>query len=402
MKQMPPTTLINRVLPFDVLCLLGLGLFGWVLPADATPSQKWYERLSLRGYTQIRYNRLLETNPLLKCEQCDKSWGENGSFFVRRARLILSGDVHERVFAYIQPDLASQDAGIAQLRDLYFDLALDSEKEFRIRFGQSKVPYGFENLQSSSNRLPLDRADSFNSAQPNERDLGVFLYWAPQEIRQRFRQLIDQGLKGSGDYGVLGFGFSNGQTPNQMEADDTRMMVARVTYPFQLNSGQFFEASVQGYINSFEPIKPPKVELAGESPNRDRRIGASFVWYPQPFGIQAEYNWGDGPAFDSSTQLIRNQTLQGGYLQAMLLTQIGEQKFNPFARYQVYDGGKKQEQDARLHRVRELDVGIEWLPLPAFELTLDYVVSARTTRDSSAPNNEQSGSLLRVQAQFNY
>jgi hypothetical protein len=43
--------------------------------------KKWYDKISLRGYAQIRYNRLLETNGQLKCEQCDRSWGENGGFF---------------------------------------------------------------------------------------------------------------------------------------------------------------------------------------------------------------------------------------------------------------------------------------------------------------------------------
>ncbi|MFN5335489.1 MAG: hypothetical protein ACK5BV_09900, partial [Bacteroidota bacterium] len=34
-------------------------------------TKKWYESIAIRGYTQIRYNRLLETNENLGCEQCD-------------------------------------------------------------------------------------------------------------------------------------------------------------------------------------------------------------------------------------------------------------------------------------------------------------------------------------------
>jgi hypothetical protein len=34
--------------------------------------KKWYDNISIRGYTQIRYNRLLESNEDLGCEQCDK------------------------------------------------------------------------------------------------------------------------------------------------------------------------------------------------------------------------------------------------------------------------------------------------------------------------------------------
>jgi hypothetical protein len=385
--------------------LSGLGTLGALSgPYPAHAASKWYERLSLRGYAQVRYNRLFETNRELKCEQCDKSWGNLGSLSIRRARLIFAGDVHDRVYVYIQPDFASQDANVGQLRDLYFDLALDSDREFRLRFGQSKVPFGFENLQSSSNRLPLDRADALNSAVPNERDLGVFFYWAPLEIRQRFRQLIEQGLKGSGDYGVVGFGFANGQTPNQLEANNQRMIVARLTYPFQLPSGQFVEGSLQGYSNTIETqaLKTPKVAFSGDDPKRDRRVAASFIWYPQPFGLQAEYNWGEGPAYNSNLNLIENAALRGGYVQATYATTLHGQPLTPFVRYQTYDGGKKQEQDARFHRVRDWDLGIEWIPLPAFELTLDYVFSHRITSDSTLRNHDQTGSTLRIQAQFNY
>jgi phosphate-selective porin len=82
-------------------------------------------------------------------------------------------------------------------------------KEFRLRVGQSKVPFGFENLQSSQNRLTLDRNDALNSAVANERDLGAFFYW-PSKIRERFAMLVKDGYKGSGDYGVhLGIQWSN-------------------------------------------------------------------------------------------------------------------------------------------------------------------------------------------------
>ena len=150
---------------------------------DTTPKpiaetkKSWTESFSIRGYLQVRYNRLLETNDLLKCEQCDRSWGENGGFFIRRARIIFSGNIHDRVYMYIQPDFASSasttNLHFAQIRDAYFDVALDAKKEFRVRIGQSKIPYGFENMQSSQNRLPLDRHDALNSAVSNERDLGA-------------------------------------------------------------------------------------------------------------------------------------------------------------------------------------------------------------------------------------
>jgi hypothetical protein len=35
--------------------------------------KKWYETINIRGYSQVRFNKLLETNSDLGCEQCDKS-----------------------------------------------------------------------------------------------------------------------------------------------------------------------------------------------------------------------------------------------------------------------------------------------------------------------------------------
>lgn len=374
---------------------------------ESTPLvTKWYDRLSVRGYSQIRYNGLFETNRNLQCEQCDKSWGGQGGLFVRRARLILSGDVHPSVYIYIQPDFASTFAStgplhFAQLRDIYFDLALDSQKEFRIRAGQSKVPFGFENLQSSSNRLALDRSDSLNSAVANERDLGVFFYWAPAAIRKRFRHLIESGLKGSGDYGVLGAGFYNGQTANQLEMNRNFHTVARITYPFELPNGQFLEASIQGYTGQFTLLKTTSgVTHNGEY--RDRRLAASLVWYPQPIGFQAEYNFGEGPEYAPGQNQIALSSLEGGYIQAMYRLRLGDQEFIPFVRGTFYRGGKKHELDARHYDVYEWDLGIEWQPISAFELTAQYVVSRRRFEDSAKRDNLQEGRLLRLQAQFNY
>jgi hypothetical protein len=121
-----------------------------------------------------------------------------------------------KCFFYFQPDFASSPVtgiqNFVQIRDLYFDLSFDKKKEYRLRVGQSKIPYGFENMQSSSQRLTLDSADGINSAIANERDLGIFFYWAPAEIRERFAMLVKDGYKGSGDFGVFAFGVYNGQT----------------------------------------------------------------------------------------------------------------------------------------------------------------------------------------------
>lgn len=372
-------------------------------PATA---KKWYETVQMRGYMQVRYNGLLQTNEDLECEQCDKSWGGDNDFFIRRMRLIFYGQVSPRVYFYIQPDFASAPSSSAmhfgQLRDAYFDVGLDEKNEFRFRIGQSKVPFGFENMQSSQNRLPLDRADALNSAVTNERDLGVFFYWAPAKTRKLFSSLVSEGLKGSGDYGVLGIGVYNGQTANRPELNPNKHVVARASYPVQIKN-QVIEAGVQAYKGQFTLLSTTSgVGTATDKLYDDERIGATFVLYPKPFGILAEYNIGRGPEYDKLTNSIIESPLKGGFITASYKLDFKGQTLIPFSRYQYYDGGKKHELDARSYEVKELEIGAEWQPNKNFELVVMYTMSARRFEDAANPTNFQRGNLLRIQAQVNF
>ncbi len=378
--------------------------------------KKWFESISIRGYAQVRYNRLLETNPDLKCEQCDRSMGENGGFFLRRMRIIFFGQLSKRVYFYVQPDFASSVSATslhwAQLRDAYFDVGLDNDNEFRLRIGQSKIPFGFENMQSSQNRLPLDRADGLNSAITNERDLGVFFYWAPKKIRETFSMLVRDGYKGSGDYGAFAFGAYNGQTANKPDLNNELHVVSRFTYPFQIGN-QIIEPGIQGYIGKYVMADdqlttktiatvPTKVGVNADKSYDDNRLAATLVLYPRPFGFQAEYNIGTGPEFNPETSAIENQKLKGGYITFNYMMKFKNQLLYPFVRIQNYEGGKKHELDARSYTVKELEIGLEWQPMKNFELVTMYTISERRFEDFRIPVNSQTGSLLRLQAQLNF
>ncbi|MFM8596947.1 MAG: porin [Flavobacteriales bacterium] len=370
------------------------------------PTKKWYESVQMRGYLQVRYNGLLQTNEDLQCEQCDRSWGGENDFFIRRMRLIIYGQVSPRVYFYIQPDFASSPSSSAmhygQLRDAYFDVGLDEKNEFRFRIGQSKIPYGFENMQSSQNRLPLDRADALNSAITNERDLGMFFYWAPAKTRKLFSSLVSEGLKGSGDYGVVGIGVYNGQTANRPELNSNKHIVARVSYPVQIKN-QIVEAGIQAYKGQFTLLSTTSgVTTLQEKLYDDERLGATFVLYPKPFGILAEYNIGRGPEYDKFTNSVITSPLKGGYITASYKLDFKKQTLIPFTRYQYYDGGKKHELDARSYEVKELEIGAEWQPNKNFELVVMYTMSSRRFEDAVNPTNYQRGNLLRIQAQLNF
>lgn len=396
-----------QTLPLLLLICCKTSLYAQAPPEEK--SKKWFESISLRGYVQARYNRLFETNPQLRCEQCDRSWGDNGGFFLRRIRLIFSGQISQRVYFYIQPDFASNASSsslhFGQIRDAYFDLGLDKENTFRVRVGQSKIPYGFENMQSSQNRIPLDRADALNSAVANERDMGAFFYWAPVAQRKLFADLVREGLKGSGDYGIFGFGLYNGQTANRPEANNNLHKVIRLTWPFQTGN-QIIETGIQAYTGKYTFSRDQLSSGVKVNPNLtylDQRAAASFTLYPKPFGIQAEYNIGRGPQFDKVRDSVSTMSLSGGYVTLSHFNKLAKGKILiPFTRYQFYDGGKKHELDARSYKVRELEIGFEWQPVKQFELVVMYTISERRFEDFVRQENFQRGRLLRIQGQINF
>lgn len=370
--------------------------------------KKWYDKISLRGYMQTRYNRLLETNDQLNCEQCDKSIGANGGIFFRRVRLIVFGQVHPQVYFYLQPDFASSASStglhFGQLRDAYVDLAVDPSNEFRFRIGQSKIPYGFENMQSSQNRLPLDRSDGLNSSHANERDLGVFFYYAPKKIRKLYSSLVNDGYKGSGDYGIFALSVFNGQIANKPEQNNTPHIVTRISYPFEVKN-QIVEVGIQAYHGQYT-LSSDQIssgtKLNSSKTYTDERIAATVNLFPKPFGLLAEYNIGRGPEFNTVTDSVETKSLSGGFITLSYMTKIKNTTLIPYTRFQLYEGGKKQELDARSYSVKEVEMGLEWQINKNFELVTAYTISDRRFEDYKKQTNIQKGNFLRIQAQVNF
>lgn len=380
-------------------------------PATAPATSKWYDKLSVRGYAQFRYTTLFgeDNTPSLNVPN-DRSVNEPETFVLRRGRVILSGQVHPQLFVYAQMDFSGSVGGSTdsalQMRDFYGDIGLDKDQEFRIRCGQSKVPFGWVNMQSSQNRGPVERPDALNSAVEGERDVGAFAYWAPKDIRERFRHLVSSGLKGSGDYGVLGLGAYSGQGLNRSDSNGEVHTVARACYPFELEDKQIVELGIAGYIGRFVPTTQaigsttPSVDPDGV---RDERVAVTAVWYPQPFGLECEWNWGTGPELDPNGTRIGTGYLQGGYVQASWLSTGDQGSWYPFLRWHFYDGGRKFGRNAPHERVNEIDLGLEWSPWPAVELTLVYTHTFTRTNTSTAPYLDAEGDdRIGFQVQVNF
>lgn len=196
-------------------------------------------------------------------------------------------------------------------------------------------------------------------------------------------------------------GVYNGQEPIALDKNKNLNIVSRITYPFELPTGQFLEASFQGYTGKYIVYRNVNTDF-DQDEFQELRYGPSFVIYPQPFGLQAEYNWGKGPQFNPETNDVWDAPIRGGYVLASNMKKTGQGAIIPFTRYHYFSGGKKFEIDATRHRINELEIGVEWQFNKAFELVTMYTISDRSAQNSRDPFNREKGSLLRIQAQVNF
>lgn len=395
--------------------------------AEKKKKKEWYEKLAIRGYVQFRYNypTFTEDGSAPRQHQADASISDRQEFFIRRARLIFFGDISEHMYVYIQPDLASTPNGsvdqiqFAQIRDCYSDIYVDKTKIHRFRVGQSKIPYGWENMQSSSNRLPLDRTDAINTAARNERDLGVFYYYDPKWGQDIFKFISDEGLKGSGDYGIFGLGVYNGQGGSLREQSDSLHVISRLTVPFFVDK-QLYEVSMQGYTGDVvvlgERIQPRGVgptsvpvltrDVGGSRGLLDERLAWTYVKYAQPLGFQAEYNVGRGPRLNAAQTALEVDTIHGGYMMCMYRYKSDcHGEFWPFVRYHYYRGGYKTAANAPYSQIDEWNFGVEWQIKKEFELATEYMITDRTNLNSLSAGQsyrQYNGHVLRFQFQFNF
>lgn len=385
----------------------------------------WYEKLSIDGYTQVRHTEQLNDAAYLTGQlPADRSVDPNQNLIIRRGRFKIAGDFG-RVYLYTQWDVAaSVDSGTSrnfglQTRDIYADIALDETKEHRIRVGVSKVPYGWVNLQSSQNRLQMERPEALNSAVEGERDQGIYYMYANTEDRALFKSLVKDGFKGSGDYGVFTAGFYSGAGLNKADNNGEVHSVVRFSKPWVAASGQMYEAGLGAYAGRFKVTTDATstTTAANMITNinnldkrsiadgfNDRRASAHFIMYPQPWGIEAEWTAGQGPQLNDGRTAVELNDLKGGYITVSYRHKYGEQsELLPYVRWNYFDGARKFATNAPKLVVNELDIGFEWQWRKEVELQLQYVLSDERSNTSTTNPAIISGSRrLALQLQFNY
>jgi hypothetical protein len=130
--------------------------------------------------------------------------------------------------------------------------------------------------------------------------------------------------------------------------------------------------------------------------------------FPQPFGLQAEWNWGAGATLNPQANRIERQYLNGGYVMAMYkIDEIFGTKGSmiPYVKWQTYDGAWKAATNAPRVQVDEVEAGVEYQISKALELTLAYASMSRTNVANATSADflkQASGDIIRTQLQVNY
>lgn len=137
--------------------------------------------------------------------------------------------------------------------------------------------------------------------------------------------------------------------------------------------------------------------------------------YPQPWGIEGEWNWGTTPGLDMADNRVKIQSLHGGYIQGSYFAKdihfmdMNVGNLIPFLRWQYFDGFNKAEVNAPQNKVNDWELGVEWQIAPEVELVATYHHMKRTNMTTGGALNNLEGSYrqlnaeaLRLQLQYNF
>ncbi len=381
---------------------------------------RWYERIRITGYVQFRYS-------MISNGKCDLSLTDTNActnpqeFYVRRIRMVFSGQVSERAFFYLQPAFEGNGfntGSSVNLVDVFADYMLTKDRQNRLRFGMHRVLNSFDTFRTSGQRQELDRHESVQSGAAGERDLGISYYWTSPIAQQRF-QTLTQYHNGPGDYGNFGIQIMNGQGRNQAELNADKLIGVRLAHPFELPDGRLFEVGVHAFRNQFVAsgvtqgptgTAATRCDSAPKSTGcqkLDERINAYFWLPPQPWGIMAEWTMGRGPQRDNQG-ILRDQDLHGGYVQGNYTWRYSDiGLLTPYVRWGEYYGGNKNSSQAISYNTRNVNVGLVWEPDTHWRFVAEWLFKHGQNQQSNGgplafntPQDTFNANILRFQAQW--
>ena len=240
---------------------------------------------------------------------------------VQRARLSVEGVINRYINYEMDIDPRAPDVG-GLMRDAYFDLKISDTN--RLRIGQHKTTFGFENRRSSSRLYMVNRTElSDNMARGlNLRDIGVTLMG---------RRALGGGTRFSYDATVVNGAGMNVQRDNNKKKN----FFGRAGLRNARGADRGWQWGISGAVgDQFEGLDPDEIIAATDSTEavtghfiKFKRVGTDFLLERSRFDVNGEF------AIGPQKELGDEETIYAYYL-----TLIGKmaRPFGPLLRYEAF------------------------------------------------------------------
>ena len=317
------------------LLIFALGLVSLTSHAQS----KWFENVKLSGYGMVQY------------QAQDKTDAKSNTFGLRLARVALDGRSHTNFYWKVQMQINGNTSEKAAIR--LVDLFGEWQKFefFRVKAGQFKRPFTFENpmhpinqgfMSYSQNVTKLAGFSDRTGEQPsNGRDIGV-------QIQGDFLKVNGHNLI---HYQV---GVFNGEGINTKDADNRKDIIGGIwVMPIQgLRIGAF------GWTGSRASVgEKNRYAISAEYANNDWTFRSEYI-HSQGYGANRE-------AGDKADGLY-----------ALCIAPIIKNKLHVKARYDVYRDQKDWDTSKTLY-----EIGADYMFTKDLQLNIEYArVNERTTK----------------------
>ncbi len=226
-------------------------------------------KLNLGGYMQTDY----------RYYEGGEDANNKNTFDVRRARLTASGNMSKNIKYKLQADFSDE---VDELRDAYVDLNYTPLAV--VRAGQFKVPFGYEQVTSSTTFDFIERSVAGNFIASTSRDIGVMV----------FGSVLDKRI----NYYLGAF---NGTGENMTDDNDSLTFIGRLLFsPFADNEdsvlqGLTFGGSFSGGDREAHSSRSITLAALNKISNtvtvngQRTRAAAEARYFNGPFSLKGEY-----------------------------------------------------------------------------------------------------------------
>ena len=339
--------------------LLTMALVSFVLNAYAQEkTTKWYDNIKFSGYGMLQY------------QAEDKEGGEHNEFNLRLMRMILDGKIGEFDYrAQIQgTNVKGPGEPTVQLVDLYTEWV--KHKEFRVKVGQFKRAFTFENPTNPITQgwyayaLAINNLSGFGDRTGEKssggRDIGL--------------QLQGDLIPNSSGRRLLHYqvGVYNGEGINQKDKDQRKDII-----------GGLWVMPIQGVRIGAFGWTGSRADVGGKN-----RYALSAEYDKDEYTFRAEYLHSQGMGADPSL----GDKADGWY--AFGIVPVIKSKLHAKARYNCYRKAKEWDSSKTMY-----EVGLNYYFTKNLQLNAEY---ARVNDRSIADPDKHNYNFVDVQLDFRF